>query len=85
MKKRAKLDVLFELMMEHIIDFNSLGTSMEALKDPLKLADLKETVPAAGWVSSGSALWCLRSGGGFDTVNPRECLWPDLCLWSWLP
>ena len=43
-QKRVKLDSLFQLVIEHIVDLQSLGACKSDLEDPLKLQTLRDTV-----------------------------------------
>ena len=42
--KDIKVQALFQLAMEHLLDLASLGTSVEALRDPLRLQAFKDSV-----------------------------------------
>ena len=43
-QKRVKLDSLFQLVIEHVVDLQSLGACKSDLEDPLKLQTLRDTV-----------------------------------------
>lgn len=43
-QKQVKLDSLFQLVTEHVLDLHSLGASREDLADPLKAQTLRDTV-----------------------------------------
>ena len=43
-QKQVKLDSLFQLVVTHVVDLASLGTSQEDLQDPMKVQTLRDTV-----------------------------------------
>ena len=43
-QKRVKLDSLFQLVIEHVVDLQSLGACKSDLEDPLKLQTFRDTV-----------------------------------------
>lgn len=59
--KATKLDQLFKIILEDVIDLAELGQSWDSLADPAKLQSFKETIMASSSRLSGARLGALVS------------------------
>ena len=57
--KAAKLDQLFKIVLEDVVDLQELGLSWDKLSDPVQMQGFKETLMAAAGRLSGARLGAL--------------------------
>lgn len=67
--KEVKIQALFQLALENLLDLQSLGTSVQALQDPLRLQAFKDSV-----MTSTQRLGVERNWGPHKCAQAMEAL-----------